>query len=165
MAHISTATRGHPQLIDTSIKYISIHMISEIIWLSICLINVHQRRDKLNICWRNYHFQQVAGKAVSFIAWWFYVSSASPINTGSHKALLHKSTKVAIFLTHYCPSPVEKCQTRTMFIFGFRSSIPFPVEVFKNETAFTVHEVPCRLSFQPDSTASLCSFVCGEEVN
>lgn len=164
MAHISTATRGRPQLIDTPIQYIFFHMIGKVIWLLICLINVHQR-DKLNICWRNDCFQQLAGKAVSFVAWWFYVWSASPINTGSHKGLLQKSTKVAIFFTHYWPSPVEKCQTRTVFIFWFRSSVPFPVTVFKNETAFTVREDPCRLRFRSDSTASTCSFVCGEEVN
>lgn len=165
MAHISTATRGRPQLIDTPIQYILFHMIGKVIWLLMCLINVHQRRDKLNICWRNDYFQQLAGKAVSFAAWWFYVWSASPINTGSHKGLLQKSTKVAIFFTHYWPSPVEKCQTRTAFIFRFCSSVPFPVTVFKNETAFTVREDPCRLRFRSDSTASTCSFVCGEEVN
>lgn len=43
--HISMATQGRPQLIDMPIQYISFHMIGKIIWLSIFLISVRQRKN------------------------------------------------------------------------------------------------------------------------
>lgn len=115
---------GHPKLMDMPAQYISSLIICKIIWLLFCLINVHQKRDKLNISWRNYHFQQLDGKAVLFVAWWFYVRSASPINNRSYKALLQKSIKVAIFFY-----TLLKCQTMTVFIFGFCLLVRLPVTV------------------------------------
>lgn len=40
----------------------------------------------------------------------------------------------------------------------------FHLQLQSLKTRLPVREVLCRLCFQPDSTASTCSFVCGEEV-
>lgn len=154
MAHISMATLGRPQLIYTSIQYISFHMISKIIWLSICLINVHQRSRY------TYLLEELPFPAAHWEGCFLCLVSQSNQYRGS-QSVASEEYEGCHYFWHNTVLRLWRNVKQGERLFSV-SVHRFHLQSQTLKTRLPVREVLCRLLFRPDSTASTCSFVCGE---
>lgn len=138
-------------------------MIGNVIWLAIYLINVHQRRETLNICWLLFVYLFVC----YYLMILCLVSQCDQYHVSQSVASEEYIGCHFFYFYFYFLHNTVCCLWRNIkqgerlfsdFVHWFH------LQSQSLTTRLPVREVLCRLCFQPDSTASTCSFVCVEEV-